>query len=84
MGIAHFVANEERFYCVRAITVALPETVPRPAEWLCMVKRAHCQRRGEMSHFRHDKMSHFLRVKRLPSGWLPRSSLAFLLLHWGV
>lgn len=33
---------------------------------------AWCQRRGEMSHF--------LRVKGLPSGWLPRSSLAVLLL----
>ena len=40
-----------------------------------------CQRRGEKSSFRHDKMSHILRVKRLPSGWLPRSSLAFLLFY---
>ena len=40
-----------------------------------------CQQRGKKSSFRHDKMSHFLRVKRLPCGWLPRSSLAFLLLY---
>ena len=33
----------------------------------------HCQR--------HDKMSHFLRVNGLQCGWLPRSSLVFLLLH---
>lgn len=43
-----------------------------------------CQRRGEMSHFRHDKMSRFLRVKGLPCGWLPRSSLVVLLLHRGT
>ena len=40
-----------------------------------------CQRHGEMSRFRQDKMSHFLHVKRLQPGWLPRSSLAVLLLH---
>ena len=34
--------------------------------------------------FRQDKMSHFLHVKRLQPGWLPRSSLAVLLLHWGT
>lgn len=51
-----------------------------------------CQRRGEMSLFRHDKMSHVLRVKvsrfgydeRLERGWLPRSSLAFLLFDHGI
>ena len=40
-----------------------------------------CQRHGEMSRFRQDKMSYFLHVKRLQPGWLPRSSLALLLLH---
>ena len=34
-----------------------------------------------MSRFRQDKMSHFLHVKRLQPGLLPRSSLALLLLH---
>ena len=42
---------------------------------------ALCQRHGEMSRFRQDKMSHFLHVKKLQPGWLPRSSLALLLLH---
>ena len=50
------------------------------------------QRHGEKSHFRHDKMSHFRRVKvsrvrhvkGLQLGWLPRSSLGFLLLHRGT
>ena len=42
---------------------------------------SRCQRHGEMSRFRQDKMSHFLHVKRLQPGWLPRSSLAVLLLH---
>ena len=46
--------------------------------------RKSCQRRGKKSHFRHDKMSHFRRVKGLQSGWLPRSSLAVLLLHRGT
>ena len=41
-----------------------------------------CQRHDKKSHFRHDKVSHFLRVKGLPSGWLPRRSLAILLLRW--
>ena len=51
-----------------------------------------CQRRGEMSLFRHVKMSHFLRVKvsrfrhdeRLRRGWLPRRSLAVLLFDRGT
>ena len=43
--------------------------------------KTECQRHGEMSRFRQDKMSHFLHVKRLQPGWLPRSSLAVLLLH---
>ena len=40
-----------------------------------------CQRHGEKSGFRQDKMSHFLHVKGLQPGLLPRSSLALLLLH---
>ena len=77
--------------------LCLPETygiseLPREKgpEWLrqelLRVRRktislARCQRHGEMSRFRQDKMSHFLHVKRLQPGWLPRSSLAVLLLH---
>ena len=49
-----------------------------------VAERSGCQRHGEMSRFRQDKMSHFLHVKRLQPGWLPRSSLALLLLHWGT
>ena len=55
--------------------VALSEYNPPPGQ------RSPCQRHGEMSRFRQDKMSHFLHVKRLQPGWLPRSSLAVLLLH---
>ena len=43
--------------------------------------KLRCQRHGEMSRFRQDKMSHFLHVKRLQPGLLPRSSLALPLLH---
>ena len=49
--------------------------------WRMFVSGCACQRHGEMSRFRQDKMSHFLHVKRLQPGWLPRSSLALLLLH---
>ena len=51
-----------------------------------------CQRREEKSHFRHDKMSHFQRVKvslfrhdrGQQCGWLPLSSLVVLLLYRGI
>ena len=53
-----------------------------PKEWADKAaRRRQCQRHGEMSRFRQDKMSHFLHVKRLQPGLLPRSSLALLLLH---
>ena len=36
------------------------EEMERVVPWKALVER--CQQRGEKSHFRHDKMSHFLRV----------------------